>query len=82
MILYCNGQWDKIKKNKFVWGLINGLSYFVILLIISTIIGGALIITPSMLTNALLSSLISGMIGGMVSWIPPINKFTIFPILL
>ena len=74
IIIYCISSFiggfaigKKLKKNKFIWGLLNGFSYFVILLIISIITGGELATNSSMIAKALSSSLISGMLGGMIS---------------
>lgn len=57
----------KVEQKKFLWGLVMGILYFIVLMIVSLIIGR---VTPysmvSIFTVFIISSL-SGMLGGMIS---------------
>lgn len=58
----------KVKKQKkFVWGLIAGATYFIILILLSFIATREFIGNQSMLIPALLATVGGGMIGGMLS---------------
>ncbi len=58
----------KIKKNrKFIWGLISGVAYCVVLGILSFAINGSVFENPGHTISAVLFSIFFGMFGGMVS---------------
>lgn len=57
----------KLKKMKFVWGLLVGLAYFVILVILSLIGGRAATMFGRDFVTTLLLCAGGGMLGGMVS---------------
>ena len=57
----------KMKKMKFVWGLLVGLAYFVILVIMSLIGGRAATMFNRDFVTTLLLCAGGGMLGGMVS---------------
>lgn len=58
----------KVKKSKkFLWGLLIGCTYFIILAILSFIISKELFSNEDMILPALISSAGGGMLGGMLS---------------
>lgn len=57
----------KIEQRKFIWGLIMGIMYFVIYLIIALMMNGVAPISFGSLFTVLVISSLSGMLGGMVS---------------
>lgn len=58
----------KIKENrKFMWGAVTGLTYFLVLTIISIIVTGSLYGNGNMAVLALVSSVLGGTVGGMLS---------------
>ncbi len=58
----------KIKgSKKFIWGILVGCTYFIVLIIVSSIISKEFFSNQAMILPALLSSLGGGMVGGMLS---------------
>lgn len=58
----------KIKENKkFLWGIMTGAAYFLLLTIVSLIITGELYGNGNMALMAFLASTIGGCVGGMLS---------------
>ncbi|NMB43473.1 MAG: TIGR04086 family membrane protein [Clostridiales bacterium] len=55
------------EKRRFIWGLITGILYFVVLVIISTIMNTFTGMDTSRLLSAFLVCGFSGMLGGMLS---------------
>ena len=55
------------KKNKYMWGALIGISYFVILVFISLIVNAGVSKELSGLMSAMLYCIAGGMIGGMIS---------------
>lgn len=56
-----------MKTNKYIWGMIVGLCYFIILLIISAIINGSITNLSSNILTALLLCVGSSTLGGMLA---------------
>ena len=61
---FLNGK--KMKTKKFLWGLIGGVLYFLLLVILSWIWGGSAIISKDFWLTLILCAL-AGMLGGMIS---------------
>jgi putative membrane protein (TIGR04086 family) len=57
----------KIEQKKFIWGLIMGIFYFVIFLIISLMMNRVSTMPLGSLFTVLIISGLSGMLGGMIS---------------
>lgn len=57
----------KLKVRKFAWGLSIGIAYFVILLLISMIMGGTAVSPGTNVLTTLLICAGSGMLGGMLA---------------
>lgn len=57
----------KIKERKFIWGMITGIFYFVIIFIISLVMNKANSIPIGNLFTVFLISSLGGTLGGMVS---------------
>lgn len=57
----------KIEQRKFIWGLLIGVLYFIVVLLVSLMMsGGAPLSIGSIITVLIICSL-SGMLGGMIS---------------
>lgn len=54
-------------NRKFLWGLIEGVLYFIVLLILSLILSGSAAIFSLHTLSVLLISMICGMLGGIIS---------------
>lgn len=54
-------------NRKFLWGLIEGVLYFVVLLILSLILSGSAAFFSLHTLSVLLISMICGMLGGIIS---------------
>ncbi len=57
----------KLEQKKFIWGLIMGVVYFIILLLVSLAMNRAEPLPLGNLLTAFLTCSISGMVGGMIS---------------
>lgn len=57
----------RIEQKKFVWGMIMGLFYFVILLLISLMMNRVSPMPLGSLFTVFIISVLSGMLGGMIS---------------
>ena len=57
----------RIEQKKFIWGMIIGLMYFVILLVISLMMNRVSPIPVGNLLTVFIISVLSGMLGGMIS---------------
>lgn len=57
----------KTEQKKFIWGLIVGVFYFVILMLVSLIMSGAGAIHLGSLFTVFIITSLSGMLGGMIS---------------
>lgn len=55
------------KEQKFLWGLLAGILYFVILFLVSAIVKGGFDMEPARIFTTLILCGASGMAGGMVS---------------
>lgn len=55
------------KENKYLWGGIVGISYFVVLVVISLIVNGNISESASSVISTMLYCTAGGMIGGMIS---------------
>lgn len=58
----------KIKENKkFLWGIMSGVAYFVLLTLVSMLVTGELYGNGNMAVMAFVASTIGGCVGGMLS---------------
>ena len=55
------------KSKKFLWGIVSGISYFLILLLLSVVLGNTMDNIGSDLATVLLICVGSGTLGGMIS---------------
>jgi len=55
------------KENKYLWGGLLGISYFVVLIVISMIVNGNISESASGIISTMLYCTAGGMIGGMIS---------------
>lgn len=56
-----------MRQQKFLWGLVAGILYFVILFLVSAIVKGGFEMEPSRVFTTLILCGASGMAGGMIS---------------
>lgn len=56
-----------MREQKFLWGLVAGILYFVILFLVSAVVKGGLDMEPSRVFTTLILCGASGMAGGMIS---------------
>ena len=57
----------KVEQKKFLWGLVMGIFYFIVVMLISIFLNRSTPLTLSSLLIVFVISTLSGMIGGMIS---------------
>lgn len=57
----------KVEQRKFIWGLVMGVFYFIVVMLISLVMNTAAPLSLGSLLTVFIISSLSGMLGGMIS---------------